>query len=356
MMALTTAAPAADRLKLVYFHDQADSQLALRDLAFDGTGRGIAVGEMEKNGRSRPAALVTTDSGRTWTEARLPARGQWLFMNRHAAWFGDGRGVWHSEDLGKKWQKARGIDYVERVFFVDEKRGWAIGGRKGFWETADGGEHWTAVAAGEEPKTSRETTTYNCIAFADERNGMVTGYSKPRRDAESRQRYPDWAAPEQRVREWPGTTISFETHDAGKQWSHTMTSLFGAITQVELTRSGRGLALIEFLNEFPFAAEVFRVDMRKQEIKRAFRKADRSVTDVAISGDTGWLLAVEPPGKLLRTPVPGKLKLLRSNDLENWSELDVDYRAVATRAALAQDGGRMWVATDTGMILTVVAE
>lgn len=355
-VALASAAAAADRLELVYFHDEADSELALHDIGFDGTGRGIAVGAIRKGGRSRPAALVTTDSGRTWTPAKLPSEGQWLFMDRHAAWFGDGRGTWHSEDLGKKWKKAQGIDRVARVFFLDDKRGWAVGAQKGFWETSDGGEHWTRVAAGDEPKTSRETTVYNCIAFADGRNGVVTGYSKPRREGESRQRVPDWAAPEERVREWPGTTISFATQDAGKRWNHSTTSLFGAITRVQMSGSGVGLALIEFLNEFPFAAEVFRLDLRTSAVTRVFRRADRSVTDVAITGDTGWILAVEPPGKLLRTPIPGKLKLLRSGDFQNWTELKVDYRAVATRAALAQDGGKLWAATDTGMILTLVPE
>lgn len=354
LLALATAAAAADRLEIVYFHDEADSQLILRDIAFDGAGRGMAVGAMTKDGHSRPAALVTTDSGRTWKPVRLPSEGQWLFMDRRAAWFGDGRAAWRSDDLGKQWKKVKGIELVARVFFLDDNHGWAVGGHKGFWETTDGGEHWTKVAAGEEPRTSRDTTTYNWIAFADGRNGMVTGYSRPHRKDDSR-RLPDWAAPEERPREWPSTSISLETHDAGKQWTHTMTALFGAITRVRLTSSGKGLALIEYLNEFPYAAEVFKLDTRKPATTRAFRRPDRSVTDIAMSGDAGWILAVEPPGKLLRTPIPGKLKLLRSDDLEHWADVDVDYRAVATRAAMAQDGDRLWVATDTGMILTLVS-
>ncbi|HWR52004.1 MAG TPA: hypothetical protein VN428_12905 [Bryobacteraceae bacterium] len=355
LVAVASIAAAADRVKLVHFHDEPDSQLALRDIAFDGAGRGIAVGSIAKSGRSRPAALVTTDAGRTWSLARLPSEGEWLFMDRRAAWFGDGRSVWRSEDLGKQWKKVKGIDWVARVFFLDDKRGWAVGGHKGFWETSDGGDHWTKVAVGEEPKTSRDTTIYNWIAFADQQNGIVTGYSRPPRRTASQQRLPDWAAPEERPREWPGTNISFETHDAGKQWSFTTASLFGAITRVELTPSGRGLALIEFLNEFPFAAEVFSIDSQNS-ITRAFRRSDRSVTDVAMIGNTGWIVAVEPPGKLLRTPIPGKLKLLRSDDLKNWAEVDVDYRAVAARAAMAVEGGRLWIVTDTGMILTLASD
>ncbi|MCL6508106.1 MAG: hypothetical protein K6T59_13900, partial [Bryobacteraceae bacterium] len=65
-----------------------------------------------------------------------------------------------------------------------------------------------------------------------------------------------------------------------------------------------------------------------------------------------YLAAVEPAGKLRRSPVPGRLHILRSDDLTTWSEMPVDYRAVARRAVLAAAGRKdIWVATDTGMIL-----
>jgi len=38
--------------------------------------------------------------------------------------------------------------------------------------------------------------------------------------------------------------------------------------------------------------------------------------------------------------------------LENWTEMSVDYRAVARRAMISgPDPQHVWVATDTGMIL-----
>jgi hypothetical protein len=46
------------------------------------------------------------------------------------------------------------------------------------------------------------------------------------------------------------------------------------------------------------------------------------------------------------------LKVLRSSDLEHWTEIPVDYRAVAGRASIAAaDARNIWIATDTGMIL-----
>jgi hypothetical protein len=64
------------------------------------------------------------------------------------------------------------------------------------------------------------------------------------------------------------------------------------------------------------------------------------------------LAAVEPPGRLRSAPIPGKVKLLTSTDLKTWTEMAVDYRAVARRLVLAgPDREHLWAATDTGMIL-----
>jgi hypothetical protein len=61
---------------------------------------------------------------------------------------------------------------------------------------------------------------------------------------------------------------------------------------------------------------------------------------------------VEPPGKLRSAPIPGKVKMLASADLKTWTEMAVDYRAVAQSLVLAgPDPEHLWAATDTGMIL-----
>ena len=50
--------------------------------------------------------------------------------------------------------------------------------------------------------------------------------------------------------------------------------------------------------------------------------------------------------------LPGKVKILESSDFETWSEMRVDYKAVARSVVMAgPDQDHMWVATDTGMIL-----
>jgi hypothetical protein len=53
--------------------------------------------------------------------------------------------------------------------------------------------------------------------------------------------------------------------------------------------------------------------------------------------------------------VPGKVRVLRSRDFAVWTDLDVDYRAVANRTSLAAAGDHgIWLATDNGMILKLV--
>jgi hypothetical protein len=65
----------------------------------------------------------------------------------------------------------------------------------------------------------------------------------------------------------------------------------------------------------------------------------------------------ETQGPVFRSPVPGKVKILTSNDMDEWTEMTVDYRAVAHSVLLAgPDENHVWAATDTGMILKLVKE
>ena len=63
-------------------------------------------------------------------------------------------------------------------------------------------------------------------------------------------------------------------------------------------------------------------------------------------------------GTLAQTPVPGKLVVLHSIDLKNWTQMEIDYRASGRRVILASppDSGEVWIATDTGMILKLVTD
>lgn len=112
--------------------------------------------------------------------------------------------------------------------------------------------------------------------------------------------------------------------------------------------------MIEFSEAFEFPSEVFFWDWKSGRQKRVYRTKDRKVTDVAIAAASGpiYLGAVEHSGRLQQMPIPGKVKIIRSDNALDWSEMEVDYRATARRVVLAAAGpAEIWAATDTGMIL-----
>ena len=54
----------------------------------------------------------------------------------------------------------------------------------------------------------------------------------------------------------------------------------------------------------------------------------------------------------VRSIAPGNVKVFKSGDMISWTEMAVDYRAVARRAWLSGAGEEdLWLATDNGMIL-----
>jgi hypothetical protein len=58
-----------------------------------------------------------------------------------------------------------------------------------------------------------------------------------------------------------------------------------------------------------------------------YNATDRAITDVLLlPSGTGFLAGVEVAGKLQHTPIPRKLKILRSEDLTEWREMEVDYQ------------------------------
>jgi hypothetical protein len=354
------SASAAERWRVQYFYDPPDlSEFAISDIVFPSAERGMAVGSVAVPGRKeKPYAVATSNGGETWTPLRIPDMPSSLFfVNDKTGWLVGHNDIWRTTDFGQTWKKLAHVAGVFRVYFRDEKRGWAVGEKKSVHETSDGGSTWTDVAAAAEPKTNPDYTVYRAIAFATPNAGIITGSSRPPRRGE-RSAVPDWMDPEDSRREWPGINITLETRDGGAHWSVAETSMFGQITNVSLAPDGRGLGLVEFFDKFDYPSEVYRIDLRSGKGGRAFRRKDRAVTDVLVVPEgPAYLAAIEPQGVVFHSPVPGKLKVLKSGNLADWEEMEVDYRAVARRATLAAAGpNRAWVATDTGMILKLTAD
>jgi len=348
----------AEQWRLQYFLDQDETSLALHDLRFPTPERGVAVGDLVESRRSRPVALLTSDGGAHWSTVELPESARSLFfLSERLGWMATASGVWRSGDGGHNWKRLARLRGLLRMHFLDERRGYAVGAEKAVYETQDGGQSWTPLRAAAEPKSSPEFTVFGCLDFWGDKIGLIAGSSRPPRP--ERQRLPDWMEPDRarQRRELPSLTILLETRDGGQNWRSSQTSLFGVVSQIKMSSRG-GLALVRFLEWFDWPCEVLLLDWATGRSSRAFRQTDRDITDVAILPDgVAYLAGYEPAGRLPHSPVPGKLKILKSSDWTNWQEMQVDYRAVARRVVLAAAGpGQLWAATDTGMILKLAAE
>lgn len=347
----------ADRWELQYFYDEDRSEFTINDLKFLSAQRGIAVGYITEKNSIKPSALITSDGGAHWSLSPLKETGLFLFfLDDSHGWMVTNKGLWETEEAGRSWRKLKAPRDLLRVFFLDAQHGWAAGAHKQVFETLDGGKQWTAVPAAAKPASTPEFTEYTCIAFANSKAGMITGWSRPPRRGE--ENMPSWMNPEHARHQWPALSIILETRDGGKSWNSSTASLFGQITRLSLSPAGSGLALLEFADTFEWPSEVHRLNWRTGGSTLAYREKDRLITDVvALPSGSGYLAGQEPAGKLSHSPIPGKVKILKSENLINWKEMEVDYRATARQVTLAAvDDGHVWAATDTGMILKLTAK
>jgi hypothetical protein len=324
------------------------------DMKFVSPRIGMAVGVLEntaQRARPTPVAMVTVDGGNSWTQKKLPELPRSIFALSETVWLvADNDALYRSGDFGGTWRKVSTLKGCLRVHFLDDKRGFGVGVRKSVWRTGDGGAKWTPVAEAAEPKTKVENSVYTSIAFIDDKQAMIVGFSQPPR--RRLPQAPEWMDPDNAPPQVPNVFLILETKDGGAKWVSQTASVFGRISRLATSKQV-GLSLIQYGEGFAWPSEVLLVGWGQRTNKRVFREKDRAVRDVAMdSKGKGYLVAIERPGSISAIPVPGKLHVLESLDLEKWSEAVVDYKAVANDAviALAPDDTR-FIATDTGMIL-----
>jgi hypothetical protein len=352
-LALQENVQAAPHWDIQYQYRKIDSALAINDFLFTSETRGIVCGyTTDKSGKDRPIVLLTNDAGAHWTETPVKETGISLFfLDDSNGWMVTEKSIWQTTESGHSWTKLKNAPSgILRIWFVDQKHGFAAGLEKRVFETVNGGETWTLLPISKEAQGDPTYTTYGEIAFAG-MNGMITGWNLPPRPGG-----PDWMEPEKAAarRQLPNLAILLQTKDAGKTWSKSEASIFGQITRMSLTPQGSALGLAEYKDEFEYPSEVYRINLHKGNSVTSFKEKDRAITDVrAFAGSTtGIITGYETNGTIYRSPIPGKLRVLTSDDLENWTEMPVDYRAVAHRAMIAgPDEKHLWIATDTGMIL-----
>lgn len=350
---LAETAFAADRWTVQFFHDKDRSSLTINDLQFASATRGVAVGYLVEKRSVIPTAVVTSDAGKTWSFVTTKEVGiSVFFLNDQSGWMVSSGGIWSTDEAGRSWKRIYKRRGLYRVYFVTPDHGWALGAAKTIVETKDGGKTWEKVQAAEAVKLNSDSTSFTWMDFSTPKNGIIVGRSRP--PNVFRHDLPVWMQPDPfRVREVPTVSVILETKDAGKTWSPQMASLFGHISRFRLGKNGQGLALVEFENFFDWPSEVLRLDLNTGKNYSTLRRKDRAITDVALmDGGPGYAAGFQPTGLLSYSPVPGPVKVLRSDDLKTWTEMPVDYRAVARRVMLAAvDATHIWMATDTGMIL-----
>jgi photosystem II stability/assembly factor-like uncharacterized protein len=351
-------ASAEQHWDIQYRYRDIDSTLTINDLAFPSAKRGIACGyTTDRKEKDHPLVLTTSDAGQHWTEVAVKETGIALFfLDDSTGWMVTDKGIWTTEESGHSWNKVKTAPSgMLRVWFLDKKHGYAAGLEKRVFETQDGGDTWTLLPILEQVTSNPVFTTFGEIGFAETR-GIISGWNIP-----PTRGGPAWMEPEKNAerRQVPHFSVLLETKDGGKTWTKSEASVFGQITRLSLTPQGSGLGLIEFKDDFGFPSEVFRINLHTGGSERAYREKNRAITDVRLfAGSNKALLAgYETSGSVYHSPIPGKLKVLTSSDLETWKEMTVDYRAVAHSAIIAgPDEEHVWIATDTGTILKLVSD
>ena len=346
--------PAGPHWDMQYVYRQADSTLSINDIAFPTAARGIVCGfTTDRHGNRKPVMLLTSDGGKHWTEAVVKEIGLSLFLlDDSIGWMVTEKGVWFTEESGRSWMRLKAPSGLLSVHFLDRTHGFGAGLEKRVFETFDGGETWALLSIVKDLQVNPTFMTFGEIAFSG-RNGLISGWNIP-----PQRGGPAWMEQDKTPRrQQPNYTVLLQTKDAGKTWTRSESSVFGQVTRISMAAQGTALGLMEFKDQFEYPSEVYRINLHSGVSTSAFRSKDRAITDVRLfDGSNAALLAgFETSGGIYHSPIPGKLKILTSQDSEDWQEMPVDYRAVAHRAMIAgPDPEHVWVATDTGMILNLV--
>jgi hypothetical protein len=357
ILSFTASAFADEHWDIQYRYHQVDSTLTINDLTFPDATHGIACGyTVDRHEKDHPLTILTSDGGQTWTE--IPVKETCLslfFLSDASGWMVTDTGIWSTEEAGRSWVKAKNAPAnLLRLWFLDRQHGFAAGREKHVYETKDGGVTWTPLAVAATAPGDPVYTTYGDIAFTGNK-GIISGWNVP-----PRRGGPDWMEPKEaeQTRQVPHVSILLQTKTGGETWNESHVSLFGQITRMTLSSSDVGLGLVEFKDVFEYPSEVYRIDLTNGGNELAFRAKNRAITDVRLfpGSSRGLMVGYEPNGgSIYRTPIPGKLKVLTSTDLKDWTEMTVDYRAVARSALLTgPDDKHVWIGTDTGMILKLV--
>jgi photosystem II stability/assembly factor-like uncharacterized protein len=338
---------AEPRWNIQFLYDHADSNFAIEDLECPTTRHCVAAGLIDdKNGHEKGAVVITSDGGLHWSQYEVKERPLSLFfLNESQGWMVTDRGLWSTLEGGRVWTKVQARKGMLQAWFLNASHGYITGVKGLVQETSDGGKTSTKLeVSGQAPDAL--SLNYDIISFRGT-HGIIIGAS----DASSPILFD--LRPESPV---SGKVTVLETVDGGKNWKYGAIPIDGELAQLRMSSQGTVVTLILYSDrKHPVASAVFETPLGSRNGHMVFAERDRAATDIALLNDGGAILAaIEPPGNSTQVPIPGRLKILRSEDLKVWQEMDVDYRAIGQRAIIAApDAQHIWVATDTGAILSL---
>lgn len=352
VVSFAVLAQAEERWKIQYFYDKSDSDLALRDIRCPSATHCVAAGVIQDGGRERGVVVLTTDGGLNWSLINVREHPVALFfLDDSTGWMVTDHGIWAAQEGGRSWNKLDTLKGMVDLYFLDASHGFAAGFPKAVYETTDGGHKWTKVQAAESAPGEEEHTIFDSIAFRAA-HGLIAGAMDESEPLPIR-RNPATGALDLSPSD---DTVLLETLDAGKTWNARGARFEGKLEKMSFVGNGMVALIVGYegrKKEYPSA--VFGARLGEKAGETIFAQKDRAAVDFAeLTNGHAFIAAVEPPGSSTEVPIPGKLKMLESDDLKSWREMAVDYRAVARGAVLAApDAGHAWVATDTGMILAL---
>jgi hypothetical protein len=343
---------AEPRWKIQFFYDRADSNFDIEDIECPTIQHCVAGGVIDdKKGHQRGAVVVTSDGGQHWSQFELKEQPVSLFfLNDSLGWMVTERGLWSTAEGGRAWTKLESRKGILQTWFLDANHGYITGLQGLVQETTDGGKTWVKLDAGATVPDA-QSIDYDLISFQGT-HGIIVGAPN------SSSPVPIPKNPQSGALERALASVTIlETLDGGKKWTYGAIRSEGELAQLKISAKGFVVTLILYSDpKYPVGSAVFLTSPGSRSGQMIFGKRDRAATDIALLNNGGAVLvAIEPPGNSAQVPIPGKLKILESGDLKVWHEMDVDYRAVAQRAVIAgPDAEHLWVATDTGAILSLV--
>ena len=336
-----------------FFFDEAKSDFSVSDFACPSATFCIAVGAIEQNtGAPYPHAVITRDGGAHWSAskpAEFPV--SLFFLNDTTGWMVTEHGIWSTVDAAATWKKVQSGKAYFRVFFTDAQHGWLVGDKRQFEQTADGGAHWSALPdVANAVAASPAPIAFEYVHFSDPRHGVAIAEAGGRPD----RGLPVWMDPDsaQYRRAPEGGVCACQSSDGGHSWTCGSVGLYRKLITAAFPAANRGWLVFEPESPSKLFSEVIERNWSAWQSTTVWHLDGASILDLSAGAD-GLLAiaAVQIQGKLIDSPLPGKVRIFSGGDFASLREEPVDYRAVARRIMLANAGSEWFAATDTGMIL-----